>query len=73
MKVMKTVTKEDIEMKDWLTVIDEVGSLVFGVPVKTLYNTFVGSTKDLLDGEYGKFAVKLYGATESRANKIFDN
>ena len=73
LKVMKTVTKEDIEMKDWLTVIDEVGSLVFGVPVKTLYNTFVGSTKDLLDGEYGKFAVKLYGATESRANKIFDN
>lgn len=72
-KIMRTATKDELEFKDWLTIVDEVASLVLGVPVKTLYNTFVGSTKDLLDGEYGKFAVKLYGATESRANKIFDN
>ena len=72
MDIIDTLKKEDIEMKDWLTIIDDTASLVFGVPIKTLYNTFVGSTKDLLDGEYGKFAVKLYGATESRANKIFD-
>lgn len=72
-KIMRTATKDELEFKDWLTIIDEVSSLVLGVPVKTLYNEFVGSTKDLLDGEYGKFAVKLYGATESRANKIFDN
>jgi len=71
-KIMRTATKDELEFKDWLTIIDEVSSLVLGVPVKTLYNEFVGSTKDLLDGEYGKFAVKLYGATESRANKIFD-
>ena len=71
-KIMRTATKDELEFKDWLTIVDEVASLVLGVPVKTLYNTFVGSTKDLLDGEYGKFAVKLYGATESRANKIFD-
>ena len=71
-KIMKTATKEKIEFKDYLTIVDEVASLVAGVPVKTLYNEFIGSTKDLLDGEYGKFAVKLYGATESRANKIFD-
>ena len=71
-KIMRTATKEDLEFNDYLNIVDEVASLVFGVPVKTLYNEFVGSTKDLLDGEYGKFAVKLYGATESRANKIFD-
>lgn len=71
-KIMRTATKEDIEFNDYLNIVDEVGSLVLGVPIKTLYNEFVGSTKDLLDGEYGKFAVKLYGATESRANKIFD-
>jgi len=71
-KIMRTATKDELEFKDWLTIIDEVASLVLGVPIKTLYNGFVGSTKDLLDGEYGKFAVKLYGATESRANKIFD-
>jgi hypothetical protein len=71
-KIMRTATKEDLEFKDWLTIVDEVASLILGVPVKTLYNEFVGSTKDLLDGEYGKFAVKLYGATESRADKIFN-
>ena len=70
--IIDTVKKEDLEFNDYLTIVDEVGSLVLGVPIKTLYNGFVGSTKDLLDGEYGKFAVKLYGATESRANKIFD-
>ena len=72
MEVIDTLKKEDLETKDWLTVIDDVASLVFGVPAKTLYNTFVGSVKDFIDGEYGKFAVKLYGATESRADKIFD-
>lgn len=72
MDIIDTLKKQEIETKDWLTIIDDAASLMFGVPVKTLYNTFVGSTKDLLDGEYGKFAVKLYGATESRANKIFD-
>ena len=72
-EIIDTSKKEDLEFKDWLTIIDDVASLVTGVPIKTVYNGFVGSTKDLLDGEYGKFAVKLYGATESRANKIFDN
>ena len=72
MDIIDTLKKQEIETKDWLTIIDDAASLMFGVPVKTLYNTFVGSVKDLLDGEYGKFAVKLYGATESRANKIFD-
>lgn len=71
-EIIDTSKKEDLEFKDWLTIIDDVASLVTGVPIKTVYNGFVGSTKDLLDGEYGKFAVKLYGATESRANKIFD-
>jgi len=71
-KIMKTYSKDELEFNDWLNITDEAGSLVLGVPVKTLYNEFVGSIKDLLDGEYGKFIVKVYGATESRANKIFD-
>lgn len=71
-EIIDTSKKEDLEFKDWLTIVDDVASLVTGVPIKTVYNGFVGSTKDLLEGEYGKFAIKLYGATESRANKIFD-
>lgn len=71
-KIMKILGKDELEFNDWLNITDEAGSLVLGVPVKTLYNEFVGSIKDLLDGEYGKFIVKVYGATESRANKIFD-
>ena len=62
----------DFSFEDYLVITDKVVSSLTGIPVQTLYTELISSTKDLLDGEYGKFAVKLYGATESRANKIFD-
>ena len=70
--IVDKLKKEDIEFNDWLTIIDDAASLTAGAPIKTIYNTVISSIKDLLDGEYGKFAVKLYGATQSRADKIFD-
>ena len=71
-EIVDKLKKEDIEFNDWLTIIDDAASLTAGAPIKTIYNTVISSIKDLLDGEYGKFAVKLYGATQSRADKIFD-
>lgn len=71
-KIIKTLNKDELEFNDWLTVTDEATSLATGVPAKTLYTELISSTKDLLNGEYGKWLVKLYGATENRAEKIFD-
>ena len=62
----------DMDVKDWIDTTDKLASITTGVPIKTLYNTWISSWADIINGDYGKGFVKLYGATESRANKIFD-
>ena len=62
----------DLSVEDWVNTTDKLASITTGIPLKTLYNTYVTSWGDIINGDYGKGLVKLYGATESRANKIFD-
>ena len=63
----------ELETEDWIKLIDKVSSVTAGVPIENLYNTWISSFGDIFAGDYGKGLAKLYGATESRANKIFDN
>lgn len=62
----------DLDFEDWINTTDKLASIATGIPIKTLYNTWISSWIDILNGDYGKGLTKLYGATESRANKIFD-
>jgi hypothetical protein len=62
----------DLDFEEWINTTDKLASITTGIPIKTLYNTWISSWIDILNGDYGKGLAKLYGATESRANKIFD-
>lgn len=62
----------EMGIEDWINVTDKLASITTGIPLKTLYNSYITSWGDIINGDYGKGFVKLYGATESRANKIFD-
>ena len=62
----------EMGIEDWINVTDKLASITTGIPLKTLYSSYITSWGDIINGDYGKGFVKLYGATESRANKIFD-
>ena len=74
-KALKKANDEgwgDLDVRDWIKLIDKASAVTAGIPIETLYNTWISSWADIINGDYGKGFVKLYGATESRANKIFD-